>query len=320
MNGTRLRSALLSLSPDEATFEKRGFAVGSATARARLEGVGSTFLAGYHAAVEEGTLTALAARLGRVNLELRGFAFEGASMGLTLLDHLLPWRKRFRPFLEGPAREHVYMAHVGAGVAFGRLPWVRRRLDRALARFDPLLRWLAVDGYGFHEGFFHWSRCADGRPHPRGVSGYARHAFDQGLGRSIWFVDGADVDRIAGTIARFPEGRRGDLWAGIGLACAYAGGGSREDIVKLRDAGRPYRAALGQGAAFAAKARQRAGNPAAHTETATEILCGTSAAAAASLTDTALEGLGGDEERPAYERWRSRIQARLAGEPVEVSR
>ena len=63
-----------------------------------------------------------------------------------------------------------------------------------------------------------------------------------------------------------------------------------------------------QGVAFAAKCRQRAGNPAAHTELACAILCGMSAEQAAAVTDISLEGLNQDGEMPAYEVWRQRVQ------------
>ncbi|HEV2150298.1 MAG TPA: DUF1702 family protein, partial [Longimicrobiaceae bacterium] len=59
---------------------------------------------------------------------------------------------------------------------------------------------------------------------------------------------------------------------------------------------------------FAARARQRAGNPAEHTERACRALCGCSADAAAAVTDAALEGLAPRGELPAYEAWRLRIQ------------
>src|SRR5262245_60127955 len=89
---------------------------------------------------------------------------------------------------------------------------------------DPLLRWLAVDGYGFHEAYFHHPRRVTLGEGPRRLTGYERRAYDQGLGRGMWFVEGADVGRLSDTIRRFAESRRADLWGGAGLACAYAGG------------------------------------------------------------------------------------------------
>ena len=68
------------------------------------------------------------------------------------------------------------MIHVGVGWAWARLPV---NLARGKARFDPVLRWLALDGYGFHEAFFKWPRYLAGANHPRRLTGYDARAFDQ---------------------------------------------------------------------------------------------------------------------------------------------
>jgi hypothetical protein len=298
---------LFSISLKEATFSYRGFRGSEGPTRQRLERIGMTFLLGYHAAIENPGPLALVQQLNSTDRELRGFAFEGAAMGLALLDMLTPWKRdRWSSFFCHVAKAHWYMAHVGAGWALARLQrWVRTYP----AGFDPLLRWLALDGYGFHEGYFYWKKYIDGHTLPRQISGYARRAFDQGLGRSLWFVEGAEVERLPLTIAGFDPSRQGDLWSGVGLACAYAGGACRDDIEKLRIAAKSYGSHLAQGAAFAAKARQRSDNPVAHTHTACAALCGLSAEAAAQLTDEALKDLPDDGEVPAYEIWRQRIRS-----------
>src|SRR5262249_43750809 len=150
----------------------------------------------------------------------RGFAFEGAAMASALLDLLALGRgRRLEGLLRGPGAAHVYMVHVGAGWALARL---RRRPWSRLHGLDPLLGWLSVDGYGFHQGFFAWERFVRRQEEPRRLSAYARRAFDQGLGRSLWFVHGADVERIASSVKSFSVRRRGDLWSGVGLAATYA--------------------------------------------------------------------------------------------------
>jgi hypothetical protein len=83
-------------------------------------------------------------------------------------------------------------------------------------------------------------------------------------------------------------------------------------VSALRVAAGPYIPALAQGAAFAAKARCRAGITAAHTDFTCRILCGCSADDAAALTDVALKDLNASDKYPAYEVWRRRIQCRFA--------
>ena len=310
-----LRKRLFGISPKEATFARRGFRETEAGVQQRLEKVGYTFLRGYHAALLGAEPEALGRRLSEVDPEFRGFAFEGAAMSLALLDQLTPWkRNRLKAFLDGPGSAHIYMVHVGAGWALARL---HRRVERPLAKLDSLLGWLVVDGYGFHEGYFHPRRYVENQALPKRLAGYARRVFDQGLGRSLWFVEGADVARIPETIAAFPPPRHADLWSGIGLASTYAGGRDRQALEALRVAAGPYQPQLAQGAAFAAKARQRAENPMPHTELACECLCNLSADAAADITDDTLENLPSDGATPAYEVWRQRIQTHFMKEDKE---
>ena len=306
----RARRRFLGLSPTEATFAKRGFLTGQERARQRLEQIGVTFLSGYHAALEETGFVSLARRLATVEAETRGFAFEGAAMGLALLDCLTPWRKdRWRTFTHSLAEPHVYMMHVGFGWALARL---QRSVTSQLAQLDPLLGWLVVDGYGFHEGYFNWPRYIERQSIPNQLSGYEQRAFDQGLGRSLWFVKGANVMAVASTVNAFPCERRDDLWSGVGLACAYAAGCERSAVESLRSAAIQHVPAFAQGVAFAAKTRQRARNLNSHTEAVCRLICGCSPAEAAAITDTALEDLHKEDGLPAYEVWRRRIQHKLA--------
>lgn len=314
---SRALRRLFGISLDEVGFERRGFRGGTPETRARIEKVGLSFLAGYHAALEEERTDDLERRLREVEPEFRGFAFEGAAMSIALVDTVLPWRRRWRRFMDDAGGDaHVYMASVGAGWAIARLPFGMRSI---LGRLDPLLVWLAFDGYGFHQGFFHWPRSIEGPQEvPRRVEGYGREAFDQGLGRSLWFVDGADVGRIPATVATFPESRRANLWSGVGLASTYAGGVAQQDFEALLEASGPYRSRLLQGATFAAEARCRAGNPVAHTDLACRVYCGLCATEAAELTAETRVGLAEDGEVPAYEVWRRRLQSHPALERTAV--
>jgi len=309
------RRRFLGLSPAEASFAQRGFRASDDEARRRLEQIGIVFLSGYHAALEESEFGPLAHRLAFVETELSGFAFEGAAMGLALLDCFTPWRKdRWRTFTEGLGQPHVYMMHVGLGWALARL---RRSVTSHLAQLDPLLGWLMVDGYGFHEGYFNWPRYIERREIPARLIGYEQRVFDQGLGRSMWFVKGADVAAVVNTIKTFPSARRDDLWSGVGLACAYAGGCDRAAISSLRAAANRHLPSLAQGVAFAAKTRQRAGNLNPHTENICRLICGHSAEETAAITDTALANLREEGGWQTYEVWRRRIQNKFA---LEVTR
>ncbi len=311
----RLRKRFLSIAPEEATFARRGFIASDPATGRHLEHAGRTFLAGYHVALEDDGVQTLARRLDAIEPEFRGFGFEGAAMALALLDRLSLRRERVRALLAGPGEPHTYMLHVGVGWALARL---HRRIQSPPSSLDPLLGWLAVDGYGFHQGYFYPQRYVRERHAPRQVTSYAARVFDQGLGRSLWFVEGGDFGRIPAVIARFDLHRQADLWSGIGLASSYAGGVDEEALRSLRAVAGPFLPCLAQGAVFAARARQRAGNPTRHTDAACHVYGGLDADRAAGMAEVALVDLPADGPVPAYEVWRRRIQAQFASEAVTV--
>ncbi|MFQ6009294.1 MAG: DUF1702 family protein, partial [Candidatus Zixiibacteriota bacterium] len=313
----RLRRIVFGISQREALFSRRGFFARTSEARAHLEQVGATFIAGYNAALEETDATSLMPVLNQNERELTGFAFEGAAMALALLDLITPWnRTRIDKYLEVAGAQHVYMIHIGAGWALARL---RRSIESYLKRRHPVYRWLVVDGYGFHQGYFHWKRFIESRKLPIKMSGYALRAFDQGLGRALWFMYGADVEQVSSSVRSFAAHRQPELWSGVGLACAYAGKVSLPEIRRLRTAAGQYYPQLAQGAAFAAKARLRAENLTEYTDQVCQELCGISAVEAANLTDRALENLPTESEEPAYQVWRSRLHSMFAmSEPGKV--
>jgi enediyne biosynthesis protein E3 len=306
----RLAYAALRLPDAEVSMARRGFRGAGLPACDRLETVGRSFVAGYAAALQEDRPDLLATRLGLLPRELAGFAHEGAGLALALRDTFAPWRRpgRLAEFIAGPGAPHRYLLHVGAGWLLARLPL---SVGRLLRRLDPVIGWLAVDGYGFHRGFFHGRVTLDGQRVPRKVTGYARRAFDQGLGRSVWFVEGAAVERVAEVIAAFPQERHDDLWSGVGVAAAFAGGVDRSELQRLRAACGPHLPAVAQGASLVAFSRREADNPAAHTDLACRVLCGRGADEVAAVVEEAGRNLSPDGELPAFEVWRRRIQERL---------
>jgi enediyne biosynthesis protein E3 len=307
MQFLKLRS-LLAISPAETDFSKRGFHVGESLTRSRLERSAAAFVQGYHLALESETNESLARALERIEQEFRGFAYEGTGMGLALLDFFFPWRKRFLTFSREQGNEHIYMLYVGWGWSMGRLP--RKHIN---AHYDPLLCWLAYDGYGFHEGFFSTEKIFVRQQLPHFLPhGYARRAFDQGVGRSLWFVGCGDPTFIITSIKSFPQSRQPDIWSGVGLACAYAGGTSVQTLHTLYAAADELRPHSVQGVAFAVKARQRAGNMVAHTRQACEIFCDQPVERVVEIVDEMLRDLPIHQSVPAFELWRERIRTSLS--------
>lgn len=300
---TRPLRRFLSLSPDEANFDTRKFLGADPSRRQALETAGRTFIGGYNAAIAADLPEDVFQHVHAVAPALRGFAVEGAAMGSAIAD-ILPFRKpSFAAHIESFEREFSYLAHVGGGWALARVPWRRAAI---LAALDPVHHWLAYDGLGFHDTFFHHRRVLAGwRRRP---SGYAARACDQGVGRALWFVGGGSVATAADLIGSFAATRRSDLWSGLGLAMAYAGPSSEPDLSLALAGSGELAVHFGQGVAFACEARARARHIPDHTELAARTVAGIGADGLAALVRAARQNLPADAAgAPAYEIWRRRV-------------
>jgi enediyne biosynthesis protein E3 len=286
----RLRSRMLAVPLRAASFSVLGFEPCDAEIRGRLERILETFLQGYNLALALADQQELAAALrGRFDDALVGFGFEGAGMAYALLDLLAPWRPhRLRAFVTGAGRDHDYISMVGAGFAIGRLPWGRQCWPAYARRLDPLVAWCLADGYGFYEGMRHPGRYLGGHAAaPAGLAAWARRLFDSGLGRSLWWSQGAEPHRIARAIGGFPAPRQPEMWCGVGIAAAYTGAASDEALATLRQLAGRHLPDLQSGVPFAARMRDKGGNPSQATDRACRLLLGSDTAAASQwLVDT----------------------------------
>lgn len=295
---------LLRQDPKSISLSSRGFTGGTEQSRQVLEEAAASFIAGFNGAIDSRSIGALQDRLHSIPADQQGFAYEGAGMACAVLDIITSSRgRRVAALLEGPGDHYTHLIHVGTGWGFARL---RLRPWRGLPIKDSMLRWLAWDGWGFHRGFFSPGSTVIGQriePWLGGATGIR----DQGLGRSVWFHDCADVGVIAERIRRFDARRQADLWSGVGLAAAYAGGVCENDLVRLGELAGESRAHVVQGIAFAAAARLRSGSLPMHTRYAAEIVAGVPAEVAAGWTEAALAGLNRDRAS-AYQEWRARVR------------
>jgi hypothetical protein len=221
----------------------------------------------------------------------------------------------------------VLLTYIGIGFAMARLPrplWRTIIPDLTGSPYYPTMTWLAVDGYGFDLAYFHTRRYVDEQrvpaPYPwEGSPDYFPRAVDQGIGRALWFINGADPAAVAAAVDRFPDARRPDLWSGVGLAATFAGGCPADGLAALREAAGDHWPQLGLGVVFAIKARTFAGHVPEHSRLATEVLAGLSvpdAVAVADRAEASAAGANGHDPAPLYEQWRNRIRAHFTTTPL----
>jgi len=156
---------------------------------------------------------------------------------------------------------------IGGGIMSAHLGAMLKRLDPRLAievyEAAPELARESSDGWN-NAGTGHAGLCELNYTPPPAVAGAP-----------------VDVAKAVEIFARFEQSRRADLWSGIGLACAYAGACDERGLTEVFGAAEEFQPDLAQGAAFAAKARLRAGNLVPHTEHACQAFCNMSARDAA---------------------------------------
>lgn len=287
------------------------FRAANATQQQQLEKVARTVMFGYNQSLDIADPDQLAASLDTTEDAFVDFAYEGAGIGLVMVDFFSPWAKsRLFGFLEGAGKRYIYPVYVGAGFFYARL---FRKFHNELPKgFDPVLGWWAIDGYGFHQGYFHTSRFIHKQEVPKRVTGYARKVFDLGIGRSLWFACAANPTKVKATIDQFAPERRPQLWTGAAFASSFAGGVSRETLQQLRILSGIYYPQAAQGSAFAAKCRDHSGKYAAHTALANEVWCDRTYEETVALVDEAWVDLAPEGDLPAYEVLRQRIQKKLA--------
>ncbi len=315
-----LRRLLLTPKLAEVTFAVRGFPTEESTAVEHLEAIPEAVICGFEWGIEFRTLWEVERRLETVAPELRGFAYEGATMAYTVRDAMAAGRgRKAAALLAGPGRPHIFLTYIGIGFAMARLPrvlWKGVLPDLEGVPFHPTMSWLAVDGYGFDRAYFATKRWVDRQyepaPYPwAGAPDYFRRAVDQGIGRALWFINGALPDQVADAVGRFAERRRADLWSGVGLAATFAGGCERSGLDRLRQRSGEYFPELALGAVFAARARHHSGHVPEHSRLGTAELTGLTIDGAVTLADRTevapdQTGPGGT---PAYELWRHRIRS-----------
>jgi hypothetical protein len=316
-----LRRLMFAPSLAEVSFAGRGFAVTPTPATERLEAIPQSVVCGFEWGIDGPQQWDLERRLAMVEPEMRGFAYEGATMAYTILDTMGPKRgHRTRDLLMGSGQPHIFLTYIGIGFAMARLPrplWKKIMPDLAGSPYYPTMSWLAVDGYGFDLAYFHTDRWVDKqqvpKPYPwEGRPDYFSRAVDQGIGRALWFIHGAQQADVAAAVGRFAVPRQADLWSGVGLAATFAGGCTPEGLADLRAAAGEYRAELAQGSVFAAKARTWAGHVPPHTEAALAALTDLTVPAAVELADTFTAAAEDTGPQPQYELWRRQVRDHFA--------
>lgn len=237
----------------------------------KMEYIQKVFLAVQDHFRDEIELEELITYLDAEPLEFRSVAYESASMMLGLRDlskgtQLNGWTK----FYLRAGKEHSFHLDIGLGWAYAKSI---TSPDPNLNPFHPLMRWMVFDGMGYYNALFRGRRTLKNQMIPEDIDGEDRNGYDQGLGRRLWYMANGDVPKVTAFIQSFPASRYPDLWRGVGIACGYVGGNTRENLEMLINSSGEYKPQLCAGIALAAISRNASNSCTDDIETACQLLC-----------------------------------------------
>jgi len=273
----------------------------------RIEKIKSIFQEAKEFWSSEKNLDVLIDYLESTENEFRSIAYEGASMAIALMD--LEQKNTLNVWytFNDRADKHTAQTHAGLGWAFAQQ---NRSALPFLDNLAPLLRFRILDGCGYYDGIFRQRQSVKGQKFPEELNKTMLQAYDQGIGRSLWYASKGDVKKLEELISFFQSDRHAALWIGIGIAASYVGGCNETLLNTLWLSSQKYQAQLAIGATLAARARVQANAITHDVELACRIWCRSSAQEALLLTIEA-EPDSSVNANEAYFLWLTQIENKL---------
>jgi hypothetical protein len=198
-------------------------------------------------------MPALIVYLANTEKEFSSIAYESASMAIALKSFEAgTFPHEWLLFASGAAAAHHAQVYVGLGWAIAKFnfPFLT-----AVEKLDTQFYFRIADGCGYYDGSFKYRRTVTNKELPLYLPTAAMPMYDQGLGRSIWYTEKADVHKMCSRVETFATSRHADLWRGIGIAVAYVGGCDDADLKTLMQHATTNGFQLAYGAALAARSR-----------------------------------------------------------------
>lgn len=202
-------------------------------------------------------------QLDNYDIEFRGIAYEATSMCIALEDFKTGNElNRWNNFLK-ENKAHATQIHVGLGWALAQNEISPIEI---LHQLEPEYRYRVCDGYGYYEGFFRRRKSILNQQQPEWNDSVATGAYNQGLGRSLWYINNGDINAAKHALEKFPAERHNDLWRGLGIAIAYVGGCNENSLKEIFEKAEEHKVDLAEGANRALHSRKQSGCFSADTE------------------------------------------------------
>jgi enediyne biosynthesis protein E3 len=270
--------------------------------------VGFLFVEGYNAGLETDACR-LAKQLDALPAVERSVMYEGAFCALAALDltDSDPSMTRVAE-LAGTSPDLAAAINYGVG---GALSHLGVNAPPELSLTNEFWSWPAIDSYGCHMGLFRWAEIMISTGYPPGIIGLGRRAFDQGLGRAIWFLAGTYPALIGEMVQNFAEHRRADLWSGIGIMTGMYGAEAEKDLRKLTNIAKRFRSQLQVGISIGAYVRHSIKSSSEFTDSACKVICHASSKEMAEIATACMVDSTHYFDRTVFDQWQKSIARTL---------
>lgn len=153
-------------------------------------------------------------------------SFELASQFLESTGELDHWEE----FFDFDGQTHPFHIDIGLGWAIAKLnKFPEPAWEAPMSR----RRWMVFDGIGYYFALYRGRRTIKNRSVPLGMHEMDQRAFDQGIGRRLWYHVKGNMKDLFNLIDTFDPMRRGNLWRGVGVACGYVGGSNKKRLDQI---------------------------------------------------------------------------------------
>lgn len=182
--------------------------------------------------------------------------YEACSARLAAIElkSTAPELREWKHFFDAFADRHRSQLFVGLGWSLAETGVTDFFKD-----FSSSDQWRMADGYGYYSGLFKRREAVRQQLIPEEIPLSLSGGFDQGLGRSFWYLTQGDPARIQELILLFREERHPSLWRGVGLAMSYVGGVDKTLLDTVLAHAGPHLSAFKSGALLAIDGRSKTG-------------------------------------------------------------
>lgn len=218
----------------------------------RMDKISETFQASKQIGFNNTTWDEFNEFLNKQDVFYHALVYEGASMGYSQYDkfnngRLIAWRK----FANKTPKAFNTFNFIGLGWALAK--WTDFDLS-TLDDIDAKIFWRIFGGWGYHDAIFKKALIFNKMERGIRVPAEYANAYDEGIGRLIWYESRSDLEKMMDLVSRFDKSRLPDIWRGIGIAVSFVGAYELNYFKDILNCAGEYQNNFLIGSALAAKA------------------------------------------------------------------